>query len=79
MLKKDYIKGNAYFDTYYVRNPETHQYVGIIEDHCRGVAARYFIGWKFKDNTYIPGTHRPAKTEMFDTYEDALQYIQEEF
>ena len=79
MLEKRFNSGNAYFDTYYIRNTETDKYIGIIEDHCRGVAERYFVGWKFKDNKYIPNTHQQGKSKMFNTYEEALDYIQEEF
>lgn len=79
MLVKRYNRGNAYFDTYYIHDTENHKFIGIIEDHCRGVAERYFIGWKFKDNCYIPNGHQPGKTKLCDTYEEALSYIQEEF
>ena len=79
MLEKIRNRGNAYFDTYYMYSPTERKYIGIIEDHCRGVVERYFIGCKFKDNTFLPTAHRPGKTAMFDTYEEALNYIQEEF
>lgn len=79
MLRKDFKKGNAYFDTYYIRDTEKDKYIGIIEHHCRGVVSEYFVGWKFKDNKFIPNTHQTGKTESFDTYEDALNYIQGEF
>lgn len=79
MLKKQFIKGNAYFDTYYIKDTTRDKYVGIIEDHCRKVNGRYFIGWKFRNNTYIPGIHQQGKSGMFDTYEEALSYIQETF
>ena len=80
MLVKVFIKGNAYFDTYYIRDTEkNNKYIGIIEDHCREVKQRYFVGWKFKDNHYIPNSFQSGKTEMFDNYENALNYIQEEF
>lgn len=79
MLRQDFIKGNAYFDTYYIRDTEKDKYIGIIENHCRGVKKEYFVGWKFKDNKFIPNTFQSGKTETFDTYEKALNYIQEEF
>lgn len=79
MFRKDYIKGNAYFDTYYIRDTEHDKYIGIIEDHCRVVESRYFIGWKFKDNRFIPNTNQHGKSAFFNTYGQALNYIQEGF
>jgi hypothetical protein len=79
MLRQDFIKGNAYFDTYYIRDTEKDKYIGIIENHCRGVEKEYFVGWKFKNNEFIPNTFQLGKTGTFDTYEKALNYIQEEF
>lgn len=79
MLKKIFNRGNAYFDTYWIYNEQERKYVGIIEDHCRGVKQRYFEGWKFKDNHFVPNTYQPGKTKMCDTYEEALAYIQEDF
>ena len=79
MLRKDFNRGNAYFDTYHIRDTEKDKYIGIIEHHCRGVVNEYFVGWKFKDNKFIPNTFQTGKTESFDTYEDALNYIQGEF
>jgi hypothetical protein len=79
MLEKRFHKGNTYFDTYYIRDTKNDKFVGIIEDHCIGVAEQYFIGWKFKDNKFIPNMHQEGKTKMFDTYEEALNYIQEDF
>lgn len=78
MLQKVFIKQNPYFDTYYIKDTEKDQYVGIIECHCRHVAERYFIGWKFPNNHFIPSVSL-GKTAMFDTYEEALNYIQEPF
>lgn len=75
MMRKDYIKGNAYFDTYYIRDTGRDCYVGIIEDHCRGVNSRYFVGWRFKDNHYHGFPNEAGKTAIFDTYEDAANYI----
>lgn len=79
MLEKIRIKGNAYFDTYYIHDTEKRKYIGIIEDHCRGVRNQYFVGWKFKDNKYIPNSFQEGKSKDFDTYEEAFNYIQEEF
>lgn len=44
-MKIDYCKGNAYFDTYYVRDENGNE-IGLLEDHCRGVKQEYFVGWK---------------------------------
>lgn len=79
MLEKRRHSGTAYFDSYYIYDTKNHKFVGIIEDHCRGVAQRYFVGWKFEGNQYIPNGHRQGKTKCFDSYEEALNYIQEEF
>lgn len=79
MLEKIFNKGNAYFDTYYIYDNEKKLYVGIIEDHCRGVKERYFVGWKFKNNEFIPGTFQPGKTESFKKYEEALEYVKEDY
>ena len=79
MLEKRYNRGNTYFDTYYIWDTEKKQFVGIIEDHCRHVAERYFVGWKFENNKYIPDSHQLGKTKTCDTYEEALSYIQESF
>lgn len=79
MLQKRFNRGNAYFDSYDIWDTEKEHFVGVVEDHCRDVVERYFVGWKFQDNLYIPGRPRPAKTKMFDTYEEALDYIQEPF
>lgn len=79
MLEKRFNRGNAYFDTYYIYDNENNKFIGIIEDHCRGVLERYFVGWKFENNTYIPDTHQSCKTKSVDTYEEALIYIQEDY
>lgn len=79
MLRQDYNRQNAYFTTYHVYDTEKKKYVGIIEDHDRGVKHRYFVGWKFENNTFLPGSFQPGKTKSFDTYAAALEYIQEDF
>lgn len=79
MLKKIHDRGNAYFDTYHIKDEENDKYIGIIEDHCRNVKERYFVGWKFKNNHFIPNSFQEGKTKSFDTYEEALSYIQEAF
>lgn len=75
MLRKDYNRGNAYFDTYHIFDTDAGHYVGIVEDHCRGVKNRYFVGWKFPGNHYIPGTFQAGKTETFCTLEETIKYI----
>lgn len=79
MLRQDFNRSNAFFTTYHIYDTEKNKYIGIIEDHNRGVTHQYFIGWKFENNTFIPGTFQHGKTKMFDTYAEALQYIQEDF
>lgn len=79
MLRKDFNRGNAYFDTYYIWDTEKDNYIGIIEDHCRGVKRQYFVGWKFENNTFIPNTYQHGKTKSFYTYDEALSYIQTNF
>ena len=79
MLEKRYDRGNAYFDTYHIWDTEKKKFIGIIEDHCRHVAERYFVGWKFENNRFIPNSHQLGKSKTCDTYEEALNYIQEEF
>ena len=58
---------------------ENRNFVGIIEDHCRHVAERYFVGWKFENNRFFPMGHQLGKSKTCDTYEEALRYIQEPF
>ena len=79
MLREDYNRSNYYFTTYHIYDTEKGKYVGIIEDHYRGVAQRYFIGWKFENNNFIPGTYQHGKTKLFNTYAAAIEYIQEDY
>lgn len=79
MLEKRFNRRNLYIDTYHVYDTERKEFVGVIEDHCRDVSKRYFIGWKFEDNRFIPGSFQSGKTKMCDTYEEALEYIQEPY
>ena len=65
-------RGNAYFDTYHIYN-EKDITMGIIEDHCRGVKERYFIGWKLDNPSKLSG-ELTGKTEMFSTKEEAIIY-----
>lgn len=61
--------GNAYFDTFYIYHQR--KYIGILEDHCRGVKKRYFVAWAgdpYSNNTEY-------KIENFDAEEDALEFI----
>lgn len=78
MLKKILHHYNGYFATYYIRDAEKEKYIGIVEDHNSQVKTRYFVGWKFENNTFYPGTHQSGKTKMFYTFEDALNYIKED-
>lgn len=79
MFRQDFNRRNAYFATYYIYDTEKQKYIGIIEDHDRGVKTRYFVGWKFENNKFISNTHKCGKTKTFNTYGDALAYIQEDF
>ena len=79
MLEKRFNRGNAYFDTYHIYDTEKKCFIGIIEDHCRSVVERYFVGWKFENNKFLPGACQYGETKDFDTYEEALNYIQEPF
>jgi hypothetical protein len=60
--------GNEYFDTYYLYG-EGCKKIGIIEDHCRGVKSRYFVGWKLHKPNGVTG-----ETKCFDSKGDAIKY-----
>lgn len=75
MLQKIRRSSTPFFDTYRIYDPEKRQFVGLLEDHCRGVKSRYFIGWAFPAAHYIPDTRQPAQTQMFDDEAAALAYI----
>lgn len=75
MLRKDYRGGNAYFDTYYIYDTEKQRCVGIVEEHCRGVREKYFVGWKFPGNHYHGFPNEAGKTATFRSYDDAVSYI----
>lgn len=77
MIKKIPYHYNGYFRTFYIYDTEKGKYIGIVEDHCSQVKTQYFVGWKFENNTFYPGTHQSGKTAMFNSFEDALKYIQE--
>lgn len=79
MLKPILNRRGLYFTTYYIHDAEAHKYVGIVEDHDTAVRQRYFIGWKFPQNTFYPNTNQRGRTKMFDTFEDAIKYTQEDF
>ena len=79
MLKPIFNRRNTYFKTYYIYDTEADKYVGIVEDHDSGVVERYFVGWKFRDNTFTPLTNKSGKTKEFDTFEDAIKYTQEDY
>lgn len=74
MLEKVRRGGNYYFDTYYIYDTEKRHYIGILEDHCRGVKHQYFVGWYF-ENGFIPDGFQPGETKTFDNEQDALNYI----
>jgi hypothetical protein len=78
MLEKQLNHRNLYFDTYYIRDTSANKYIGIIEDHCRHVQNRYFIGWQFENNHFVPNTHGKGRSALFNTYEEALTYIQQQ-
>lgn len=61
--------GNAYFDTFYIYHQR--KYIGILEDHCRGVKQRYFVAWAGDPCS----SNTKYKTENFDAEEDALEFI----
>ena len=69
-MKIRFNRGNQYFDTYYIYN-ENFQLVGIIEDHCRGVKKRYFVGWKLDNPSKMSG-HKTGETKSFYTKEEAM-------
>ena len=78
-LKKIFRSCNVYIDTYYIYDDENRKYVGIIQDHCRGTQNRYFVAFKYEGNKFIPHVYQPCKQEFFDTYEEAIEYIQEDY
>lgn len=75
MIRKVFNRRNAYFATHYIYDDEAGQYVGILEDHDRGVKRRYFVGWHFDGGVYHPGAFQPGHTEAFYTEEEAMKYI----
>lgn len=77
MFKKIYRSSTPFFNTYHIYDTVKQHFVGILEDHSRGVKQRYFIGWRFPNGHYIPGSHQTGKTAMFDTEEEAIKYIVE--
>lgn len=79
MLRKEFNRKNQFFTTYYIYDTDKQKYIGIIEDHDRGVKHRYFIGWKFQNNEFVPNTQQQGKTKTFYNYDDALTYIQGDF
>lgn len=66
IIEKKYRSTTGFFDTYYIYDVENEKYIGLLEDHCRGVQERYFIGWYFP-NGYIPGRGNIGRTEFFET------------
>lgn len=78
-LEKILNRNNAFFDTYYIYDTENRKFIGIIEDHYIAVMNRYYISIKYKNNDFIPDSRQIGKPKMFDTYEEALEYIQEDY
>ena len=78
MLEAIYRSDNGYIRTYRIYDKENHKFLGQIEHHyhCK---KEYYIGWKFKDNHFIPDTYQTGKTKMFDTWAEAEKYVQEDF
>ena len=69
-MEKIYRQGNAYFDTYYIHAKDG--YIGILENHCRGVKNSYFVAWA--GNPYICKNWK-NKVKTFDTEEEAMDFI----
>lgn len=67
-MEKIYRKGNAYFDSYYIYTKDG--YVGILENHCRGVKNTYFVAWAGN-----PYTCKKWKVKMFNMEEEAIDFI----
>ena len=78
MLKAIYRSDNGFIRTYFIYNAEKHEFLGLVECHYR-CKNDYYIGWKFKDNHFIPDTHQTGKTKMCDTWDEAVDFVQEDF
>lgn len=72
----NYQKGNEYFDTYKIIH--CNKTIGYIEDHCRQVKSRYFIGWKLNLEKSTPN-ESVWKTEMFNNPKDVIHYSLDEY
>ena len=79
MLKPISNRRGLYFATYYIYDTEAHKYVGQVEDRDNRVVERYFVAWKFRNNTFIPNSNQSGKTKEFYTFEDAINYTKEDF
>lgn len=75
MLEKVYRSCTPYFDTFHIYDTEKRHYIGILEDHCRGVKSRYFVGWHFDSGIFHPNTAQAGKTKSFNDEAAALAYI----
>ena len=73
-MEKIYRQGNAYFDTYYIHTKDG--YIGILENHCRGVKESYFVAWA--GNPYTCKSWK-NKVKTFDTEEEAMGFIVKNF
>lgn len=69
-MKKIYRKANAYFDTYYMHTKD--RYIGILENHCRGVQQAYFVAWAGNPYTCKSWENR---VKTFNTEEEAMKFI----
>ena len=67
---------NQFFDTYYIYDPNSEKYLGMLEDHCRKVKSRYFVGWHFINAASFPDPYRESKAEIFETEAEAIAFIQ---
>jgi hypothetical protein len=72
-MKKVFNRGNAYFDTYFLMD-DNGKRLGMIEDHCRDVKIRYFIGWYSNNGNSDSDTRGKWSTKMFDTEQKAIEY-----
>ena len=66
------VRGNAYFDTYYL-HVEGIGYIGIIEHHCRQVKSNYFVAWA--GNPCIKKTFKTGEVKPFYDKDAAEKFI----
>ena len=71
MLEKIYRSSTPFFNTYHIYDTVKQHFVGILEDHSRGVKQRYFIGWRsvFKDCGFtFEDTHHSKNSDSYRAY-----------